>query len=92
MQFLSSVLEGITGFVEFEGRVLRESAIATARAIARIAIAAAATIAGFGFLLYGVYLESSRIAGPGLGACIAGAFALLVAAAVSLSTRAGPGR
>lgn len=92
MQFLTSVIEGISGFVEFEGRVLRASAIATARAIAWIAVAAAMAVAGLGFLLYGVFLEGSRLAGPAIGACIAGAAALLVAAAISLSGRAAPRR
>lgn len=90
MQFLSSVLAGIADVVEHEGRCLRASALATARAVAWIAIAAIAASAGLVLFLYGVYIEGSRLFGPGMGAFLASATALLIAIAVSLSPRVRP--
>lgn len=92
MEFLSTVLAGVTGILEFEGRRLRDGALGTARAVAWIALAAVAAAFGLALFLYGVFLEGSRLLGPGLGAFAASGVALAISATVALSRRTRPGR
>jgi len=88
MQLLTSVLAGITDVIEEEGRCLRASTLATARAVACIAFATIAASVGLVLFLYGVFLEGSRFFGDSVGAFVASAAALLIALAVAVNPRA----
>ena len=72
--------ERLAARIQAEGRRLRESLLAIARTIARIAFTAAAAGVGLAFVLYGVYLEGAALGRPSMGAFLAGAVALAVAA------------
>lgn len=87
MQIVAMVMDALAEFAEAEGRALRASVLATVRATAWIALAAVLAAAGFGFLLYGVYLEASRLASPGIGAFAAAGAACVIALLAAVIAR-----
>lgn len=79
--------ERLAARIETEGRLLREGVLAVARTIAWMAFAAAAAGVGLALVLYGVYLEGAALGRPSMGAFLAGAVALAVAALGALRAR-----
>ncbi|MFM7051900.1 MAG: hypothetical protein ACKOYN_07195, partial [Planctomycetota bacterium] len=87
MWTLATLAADIIGFAEAEGRLLRRGVVATARAVAWTALAAASAGAALGLVVYGAYLEGAALGRPSFGAFLAAAVAALGALAARVAAR-----